>query len=181
MLAIFVVETNSRNRSDEIYIRKYLKSFYDINSGDDVIRTVYLGGKDNYRDSARQEDIRTLTSKYLSIERDDRKVVVMYLIDTDDISRGPDANTNRRKAKEIEEFCRQRNYEFIWFHEVIEEAFVGTRVSSNEKKAAAEQFERKVRININRSKLRYSDFSECKIGTSNIDLVFRQFFTEKAC
>ena len=182
MLAVFVVETNSNNKSDDIYVRKYLKSFYVIDSGDDVIRTVYLGGKDKYDDSAKKKEINNLRLKYLSMYRTDRRIAVFYCIDTDDISRGPDANENRRKAKEIEEFCRRNGYEFIWFHEVIEQAFIGKRVSSNEKKSAAERFAKRNLSQFGRSKLCCSDYSLCKMGTSNLDTVLRRHFKEKvAC
>ena len=176
MLAVFVVETNSRNKSDYLYIKKYLDTFFEI--GDSVIRPVYLGGKDNYRGNAPQKEIRSWISKYLSTDRADRRTVV-YCIDTDDISRGPDADVNRRKAREIEDFCSRNDYRFIWFHEVIEQAFVGERVSNKEKGTVAESFARKNLQAFDRSKLRCASYNECRIGTSNIDMVLKQFFPEK--
>ena len=178
MLAVFVVETNSRNKSDYLYVKKYLDTFFE--SGNNVVRPIYLGGKDNYKDSSRLKDIKKLISKYQSIDRDDERAVVFYCIDTDDISRGPDANRNRSKANEIEDFCRRNGYEFIWFHEVIEQSFVGKRVSDNEKGKAAEQFVKRNLGNLDRSKLRCGSYSECRPGTSNIDAVLNRYFTGKS-
>lgn len=179
MLAILVVETNIKNKSDDIYVRTYLKAFYQISETDDVIKTIYLEGKDNYNNSAIAKKIKGLSDHYLNIKRVDETVVVFYFIDTDDLSRGPAANENRNKIRIIEDFCSRNDYRFVWFHEVIEQTFVGKRVSNKEKGTVAESFARKNLQAFDRSKLRCANYNECRMGTSNIDMVLKQFFPEK--
>jgi hypothetical protein len=178
VLAVFVVETNSRNKSDFLYVKKYLDTFFE--SGSNVVRPIYLGGKDKYEDASRVREINSLVSKYLSVDREDKRIVVFYCMDTDDISRGPDASLNRKKAQEIEQFCKRKGYEFIWFHEVIEQTFVGKRVSDNEKGKAAVQFVKRNLCNLDRTKLRCDSYSECRPGTSNIDAVLSRYFMGKS-
>lgn len=48
MLAIFIVEADNKSKSDFIYISKYLRHFFTIGK-QDVIRSVCLGGKGNYK------------------------------------------------------------------------------------------------------------------------------------
>lgn len=177
MLAILVVETNRKNKSDYIYLKKYMGVFFDI--GSDIIRPVYLKGKTNYNDSARIKEIQGLISDYKSIPREDNRIAVLYFIDTDDISRGPNANKNKKLNSDIKRFCKTNGFEFVWFHEVIEQVFIGTRVPDKEKKAFAERFASRRIYNFNRSKLCYRDCNQCIEGSSNIDLILKNFFSEK--
>ena len=178
MLALFVVETNKDNNSDWLYINTFLKNSYE--TGNNILRPVYLNGKGNYCKASVKREIEKWGSHFLSQKPIDDTIKVFYCIDTDDLSRTAKAVENKRKAEEIKNYCVGNGYGFIWFHEVIEQVFIGKRVSNNEKRAVARQFAQKSTIEIDRSKLRCNDYRECRIGTSNIDLVFSRFFSEKA-
>lgn len=106
-------------------------------------------------------------------------MAVIYFIDTDDISDGPNANENRMIDQEIMSFCNNNGFEFVWFHEVIEQVFVGRRVSKKEKKTVAERFSSEDAKRITRSKLCCVNYNGYRMGTSNIDMVLCKFFAEK--
>lgn len=52
MLAIFIVEADNKSKSDFIYISKYVRHFFTIGK-QDVIRSVCLGGKGNYKKNSK--------------------------------------------------------------------------------------------------------------------------------
>ena len=48
---IFVVETNDKKKVDDIYINKFIRSYYDLSSNDVTIKFVHMCGKANYKNN----------------------------------------------------------------------------------------------------------------------------------
>ena len=175
MLAIFIVEADNKSKIDFIYISKYLRHFFTIGK-QDVIRSVFLGGKGNYKKNSKGNEIKSIVEKFRSFKRDDDRVVVFCCVDIDDISRTGSAHENRMYAKTIQDYCCDKNWEFVWFHETIEEVFVGRRVSDKEKSRAANSLSEKGLESLNVYSFKYVSYLGCVSGTSNLDIVLGKYF-----
>lgn len=175
MLAIFIVDADNKSKSDFIYISKYLRHFFTIGK-QDVIRSVCLGGKGNYKKNSKKNEIKTIVEKFKSFKRDDDRVVVFCCVDIDDVSRTGNAHENRVYAKTIQNYCCDKNWEFVWFHETIEEVFWGRRVSDKEKCRVAHSLTEKSLESLNVYHFKHASYLECVSGTSNLDIVLGRFF-----
>jgi len=176
MLAVFVVEANSKSKSDFMYINKWLHSNFDIEP-EDVVRAVYLDGKGNFNKPSVEKEIGNLKKKYRATSRRDKREVVFFCIDTDDLSRTALAQDNLKELSEIADYCKIRDYELIWFHEVIEQLFLGKRVSRNKKADEARMFVQKEFPNQLPGKFACENYNQCIIGSSNMGLVLSRHFT----
>ncbi len=175
MLAIFIVESDNKSKSDYLYISKYLHHFFNVGK-QDVIRPVFLGGKGNYRKRSKESEIKGFVEKFKSYKRDDDRIVVFCCIDIDDISRTGSAHENRVYAKTIHDYCCDKNWEFVWFHETIEEVFVGKRVSDKDKYRTARSFAVERLDSLKDCSFKHESYSGCVSGTSNLDIVLGKYF-----
>lgn len=121
MIHIFLVETTSKNKSDEMYIRSLLSYKY-IYTGD-KIKFIYLEGKGNY--STKQSEINRLKNNF----NNNAKVYMCIDLDND-----IKMQNNSFLNDKIYNFCLKNNYEYIWFNEDIEQVFLGHSVASSDKK-----------------------------------------------
>ena len=46
---IFVVESNDQKKIDDIYINKFIRSYYDLSNNDTTIKFIHMCGKSNYK------------------------------------------------------------------------------------------------------------------------------------
>ena len=46
---IFVVDTNDKRRTDDIYIKKLINYYYDLSDNDITYKFVHMGGKGNFK------------------------------------------------------------------------------------------------------------------------------------
>jgi hypothetical protein len=121
---------------------------------------VFLGGKNNYDKCLSR--ISTLIKKYGS----PKDSIVIMCFDTDLGGDGEKYN------KSINQFCRCNGYQLVWFNRVVEEVFLGKKISNKDKKREAEKFLRE-------SKIEMTDWDKClhkglsqEPGTSNIISIF---------
>ena len=123
---IFVVETDSRNQSDERYVKKLINSRYDLSLNDIKTQYVHMGGKSNYNDDA----VISKIDKYID-ENEDGENYIIYCFDTDEI-----ALQYKYKEEFIKEkkYCDDHNYYIVWFNCDVEYVLLGKRVESNKKK-----------------------------------------------
>ena len=120
---IFVTESDI----DYGYLQNTIKSFYDIS--DTRIDKIYAGSKTKLLESR----IETLIEEKKNHFDDDNKGIskVVFCYDIDDISKLKEHEENNKK---IEEHCKEKGYDTIWFCRTVEEVYLGKIVSDNEKR-----------------------------------------------
>lgn len=136
MLVIFVVETTSSNRSDQMYITKLYETFYEVENKT-KIDWVYLNGKGNYNKKTVLKKTKDKITKYHR-NNHNSSIHVFYCIDVDG-----DNSDNKKLNDNISSFCESNNYRVIWFKRTIEEVFIGKKVCQGMKKKEAIAFSKK--------------------------------------
>lgn len=178
MLAIFVVETTRDNNSDYIYISKLLRNRFKQNSNN-VVKTVYAGGKGNVFSPKVIKEIYSFTKDYKSQVRDDYQIEVFLCIDTDDMSDSPNAHENQLKTKKVADYCKEKGFHLVWFHRDVEDVCWSCSIPQKQKKQKAIAFSDDVMKRLDVEKLCCDDYSSCRRGTSNLYAVLKRFFSEK--
>lgn len=165
---VFVMETNSKSKTDLMYIRSLINRVYDGNNKKSIIpKYVYLDGKNNYNNKKIRSQINGLIRNFKVIG--DTKVI--YFLDTDDYERDYE---DAKIVDKVEEFCGREGYELVWFCHDVEEVFWGKRVSNAEKDEYAQNFLRKNQIElVDLSRLRIVNKGK---SNSNILRVLDEFY-----
>lgn len=129
---ILCVETNTQAKTDVGYIDAVIKKLYQI--GTEIkLQYKYFNGKGGYGAPKLlkkiKRDIAALKGRSSS--------EVIYCIDTDKY----DSNAEVKKLNvDIENFCNQKGYKFIWFCRDIEEVFLHRSIEDSKKKEAVAKF-----------------------------------------
>ena len=122
---IFVVETDNRSRTDDVYIIHLLKSCFDLTNNDVTYKFIHLGAKTKYNKVNVQKKI-----KYYVNQNKKGSNHIIICMDTDNI----EFDVSEVKfLKEVENYCSSNNYEFVWFCREIEEVFLDKIIDDNEK------------------------------------------------
>lgn len=88
---------------------------------------------------------------------------MIYTVDTDNFDSDPD---DMAFFGEIQRYCADNGYEFIWFCKDIEQVYIGKKVADNKKTVEATTFKKKHKINDTiESKLKAAS---PKVNSSNI-------------
>lgn len=132
---IFVVETNEKKKTDDIYINKFIRSYYDLSNNDITIKFVHMCGKTNYKNKTVVTKINKLINQNSKGEN-----IVIYCFDTDRIDKEID---DLKFLKEVEEYCKNNLYDLIWFCYEIENVFLGKTISDENKVVEAVKYQRK--------------------------------------
>lgn len=146
---ILVVECDERSKSDLIYIKETIEHFYQI--GAQVkLSPVYMKGKGNYRNSKTANDIKKYISQYQATNRSNISKVI-YCFDCDDYDIKPsDANF----LDTAFQYCKERDYELIWFCKDVERVYIGRKVDDKQKKSEAGKFKtKKLILNVDKCNL----------------------------
>ncbi len=170
MLAQFVVESqSSKYDSDYKYIKAFLNQYYNIRTSV-KLNPIHLHGKTNY--NKKEKEINKMIKRYHKSQNTDQESVVFFCLDVDN----PDLNDNEKLNKEIENYCKGKNYELIWFYRDVEEVFWGKRCKKEEKIDKANQFLIKnVILSYDISKLENNNVKK-GISTSNLKIVVDKYF-----
>lgn len=134
---LLCMETKKKARTDYQYIAETIKRFYK----DDrkiSYKPIFLESKTRYKDNGKLKEI----DKYRKNFPGDTKVI--YFIDYDD------SDTSSQTLKlfnEIINFCKNNNYEFVFFVKDIEDVYWGKQINNDEKVEWAAKFKRKQLIN----------------------------------
>lgn len=137
---IFVVEADEKSKSDYIYIRSLLELCYNYRLRTDIkVSIVYMGGKGNYNKKSVCNKIANFRKMYSL-----GKSYVIYCFDTDKYDSNPDElKTFNDKCS----YCKDMNYDFVWFCHDIEEVFLGKSVLKHEKTDKAKDYSKKCLVN----------------------------------
>lgn len=123
---IFVVETDDNTLSDDVYINKLIREYYDLRDNDVKTRFVHMNGKKKYNKRNVLAKI-----KYFKDQNKKGNNVVIYCFDTDRIDR---SSEEIEFCQVVKKYCKNNNYELIWFCYDIESVFIGKQVSNRDKK-----------------------------------------------
>lgn len=175
MVVVFIVETNSKTKSDYIYIKQLVSKRYN---SEIKFEPIYMNGKGNYR---RQESkVEKLINMYVHSGYEKSDVIINICIDIDNVTSVQEANANRLMNNKIKEYCGEKGYNFIWFYETIEEVFVGNKVNKKKKAEMAEKFLKMGLIsNIDETCLGKDEYIETIKGTSNILYILDRLLMRK--
>lgn len=168
---IFVVETNAKCKSDWIYIKDTLEHFYHLDAAHTKLTPIYMDGKGRYRNKERE--IKSCISQYACTNKENESKVI-YCFDCDEY------DTKREDAeflKEIQKYCKENNYDFVWFCKDIEQVYLGKKVSNSQKKKESASFKAKKLISkVDVKSLSATDY---KLNRSNIMTVLDTYLTRK--
>ncbi|MCR5760932.1 MAG: hypothetical protein K6F82_02880 [Sphaerochaetaceae bacterium] len=176
MLLIFVVETTESNKSDEMYIKKYIRTMFPqlIDSPGSVVKWVYMNGKGNYKKNSTLHKIEDYSKRYLRFYENVNDIHVIYCVDLDDTCQALDADNNKRLNREIKAFCDERSYKFVWFNRTIEEVFLGKKIlRQKDKSKEAQKYIRKEILNIEYGSEAYNanDYMEGQTRRTNLGTI----------
>ena len=114
---IFVVETNKKSKSDWIYVKDTVDYFYKYERTEVKFSPIYMEGRGKYNSPKKQREIEQKISQYS--KEDDRKFL--------------------EKAKK---YCKEHEYEFVWFCKDVEDVYLGKQVDRSEKTKEAVRFKK---------------------------------------
>ena len=168
---IFVVETDSKTKSDWIYIKDTIDYFYNYDEYHVKFSPVYMAGKGNYKKV--EGKILKLISDYAAVNNQ-RQSKVIYCFDCDDF------DTNRVDMDFLEsakEYCDEKQYDFIWFCKDVERVYLGRKVAEKQKAKEAAKFKSgKLIKKVNKTTLEISRYTA---NTSNILRVIDKYLERK--
>lgn len=166
---IFVVETNSQNKSDWIYIKETIDHFY--NTRDVKLSPVYMDGKTKYQ--KKTKEITKLISRFKGASKNNTSRII-FCFDTDNIDNSPQDN---RFFEDVKQYCMTNHLDLIWFCRDIENVYLGKTVPDKDKKKEADSFKRQNQIlYVNSVKL---NSTVVRNNTSNILPILDQYLRRK--
>lgn len=168
---IFAVETNKTCKSDWIYIKDTISKFYTIDQAHIKLSTVYMDGKSNY--TKKQKEVKSLVSQYLNVSKNNKSQVI-YCFDCDEYDNKQEDMQFLEKARC---FCKDNEYEFVWFCKDIERVYLGKKVNDSKKREESARF--KSRCMIDNIKEQDLSVLEYRHNTSNILVVLDKFIERK--
>lgn len=170
---IFVVETNDKKQTDDIYIKKLINSYYDLTDNNITYKFVHMAGKGKYKN-------RSVTSKINNYVKENQKGlnIIIYCIDTDRIDKDSESVVF---LEEVQKYCQQNKYEFVWFCYEIENVFLGKTISEENKVKEAISYQKRETIFDDKiiKNMSIMDGKQKTNNKSNIVLVLNKYFKIK--
>lgn len=167
---IFVVETNDKGQTDDIYIKKLINSYYDLTDNDITYKFVHMSGIGNYKN-------KSVTAKINNYKKENLKGqnIIMYCFDTDRIDKDFESVAF---LEEVKNYCKVNNYEFVWFCYEIENVFLSKTVLDVDKLKEAIKYAKREIIFGNRiiRNMSVTDAEQKTNNKSNIVLVLNKYF-----
>ena len=140
---IFCVETNRQCKSDQIYIKDTIERFFSYDYAMVKFSFIFMAGKYNYSSKSVKSQISKMIKEYAAGANNNQSAVI-YCFDCDDY------DSNQRDGKflaEVEKYCEDNGYKFVWFCKDVERVYIGEKVPDKLKKQKAANFRSKKRIN----------------------------------
>ena len=164
---LLCVETNKNSRTDYVYIESTIKKYY-IDDRKIVYRPIFLDTKTKYKAKDKVREIRKKIKEFPG------ETVVIYFIDVDDY----DVSFETQKLyNDIESYCKENAYEFVFFYRDVEDVYIGNQVSSSDKIRSAQMFKVKRGIDsVDESRLSSKTHRK---HSSNILIVLDKYWNRK--
>lgn len=168
MLIIVALETNSKEGSDYFYFKSIVNYFYKERGVGISIKPVFMNGKGNYNKI--ENKIRNFVKQY------DGKSQVIYFCDID----SSDLNFNQKQMnEEINNYCKEKEYEIIWYNRTVEEVLIGNIVENNKTQIARNYFIKNEIQNIDINKLSVKSFDLVTRKKSNVLYILDKYLVKK--
>lgn len=133
---IFCLESTSKAQTDWLYIKKVIDYLNQGKQVFDKYKPLYMEGKGNYNSKSFINKINERIRNF------NGESIVIYCIDLDDYH----INSKTKEfVDNVEKYCIENSYKFVYFSRDIEEVFWGKRISENKQKLAA-KFSRDIDI-----------------------------------
>lgn len=175
---IFVVETSSDDKTDNIYLRTVLDYFFTSISKEygckTNIKTIFLNGKQHYKDKKILNNIANQTRMFASYN-EGAITKTIYIMDTDSTNKIYEVGSYFHN---VQKFCSDHGFELVWFCKNAENVFLGKEVDQIDNKTeAAKSFAKNDGI----KKLDINNLSKSSIEykCSNILVVIGKYLKEK--
>lgn len=166
---VFVVEANSRCKSDWIYIKESIETFFEYDRAHVRFSPIYMDGKGNYDSKFVQKKIHDAIFQYPGNSH------IIYCFDCDEYDSKPEDKAFLDKAIE---YCKASDFGFVWFYKDIEQVFHNVRVEKNQKENYATRFKSNKMINnIDVNKLKREKYC---VGYSNFANVVGKYLKLKS-
>ena len=161
---LFCVEADKKSNSDFVYISEILKHFYSYDNNKVSVKCINMGSKYNYN---RSKIIKEISSRIRQFRGETN---VFICVDTDNIQ---GKYEDKKKIEEIDDYCKLKGFELIWFCRDIEEVCWGKHIADDIKVKEAGRFRRKNIIkNLETKKLESNNHNK---ENSNALLVLDQY------
>ena len=167
MQLIILVESNSKSKTDYMYIKEYITKYYQSVK----INPIFMNGKGNYSSNSIKIKVNSLIDTYKKVTN--QKSAILICVDTDNLNNADDVN----KTNKIKKYCENNCYEFVFFSNDIEEVFLNKKVNSQDKIKEAEKFIASNKIE-NVNKCRFQSNKIVK-GYSNLDIILSKYLKAK--
>lgn len=168
---IFAVEADKKSKSDWIYMKDTIDYFYQYDQSQFKFSPVYMNGRGKYKN--KEKEILKLISQYASTSKTNRSKVI-YCFDCDDYDR---KQADADFLAEASQYCKEKDYEFVWFCKDVECAYLGKKVDAGQKSKEAGKFKAKKLIrNVNPNKLAVNTY---RMNTSNVMKILDRYLTRK--
>lgn len=168
MLIIIVLETKNKDGSDYIYFKSILSRFYKERGTGISIKPVFMNGKGNYVNV--ESKIRELIKQY------DGNYKVIYFFDIDNTNLKYD---QKELNNDINEYCKSKNYEVIWYNKTIEDVLIGEVVTKDKTKIANKFFSTNQINSINEEFLNVNKFELITSKKSNVKYILDKYLVKK--
>lgn len=164
---IFCLETTNKAKTDWLYIHKIIDYLNNGKQTFDSYKPLYMGGKGNYNSKSFKRKLNETINMFKG------ESIVIYCIDLDDYHINP--NT-KKYVDNVEKYCTENRYRFVYFSRDVEEVFWGKQIKENKKQLAA-KFNRDKDIS---NELLDTLSKETKaINTSNLLLIIKKYWKEE--
>ena len=133
---IFCLESTSKAQTDWLYIKKVIDYLNQGKQVFDKYKPLYMEGKGNYNSKSFINKINERIRNF------NGESIVIYCIDLDDYHINP---KTKEFVDNVEKYCLENNYKFVYFSRDIEEVFWGKQITENKQQFAA-KFSRDIEI-----------------------------------
>lgn len=134
---LFCVEANKQSATDYIYISETLKKYFAYDNHKTSVKPIYMGSKGKYNSKSVEKEISGKRTAF------NGETVVIYCIDTDNYDRD---YAEQKMYADIQKYCREKGYEFVWFCLDVEEVYLGKQIAAGKKVEEAKAFRMKQKI-----------------------------------
>lgn len=133
---IFCLESTSKAKTDWLYIKKVIDYLNQGKQVFDKYKPLYMEGKGNYNSKSFINKINERTRNF------NGESSVIYCMDLDDYHINP---KTKEFVDNVEKYCLENKYKFVYFSRNIEEVFWGKQITENKQKCAA-KFNKNINI-----------------------------------
>lgn len=168
MLIIIVLETKNKDGSDYVYFKSILSRFYKERGTGISIKPVFMNGKGNYDNV--ESKIRELIKQYDGVHK------VIYFFDIDNTNLNYD---QKELNNDINEYCKSKNYEVVWYNKTIEDVLIGEVITKDKTKIANKFFSTNRINSINEEMLNVSKFELITSKKSNVKYILDKYLIKK--